>query len=47
MDICFTIMYVFEVKTIHFVEIIDLVGLTCSAANHMGCSNCATTYVDN
>ena len=32
---------------VHFVEIVDLVGLTYSAANLVGCSNCATTYVDN
>ena len=29
------------------VEIMDLLGLTCSVANHVRCGNCATTYVDN
>ena len=29
------------------VKIVDLLGLTCSVANHVRCGNYATTYVDN
>ena len=32
---------------LYFVEIMDLVGLTCPIANHVRCGNYATTYVDN
>ena len=32
---------------VYFVEIVDLVGLTCPIVDHVGCSNYATTYVDN
>ena len=35
MDVCSTIIYVFKLR-LHFVEIMDLVGLTCSIANHIG-----------
>ena len=32
---------------LRFVEIMDLLGLICSVANHMGCSNYAATFADN
>ena len=32
---------------VYFVEMVDLVGLACPIADHVGCSNCATTYADN
>ena len=46
MDECFTIVYTFEVK-VYFVKIVDLVGLAYPVADHVGCSNYATTYADN
>ena len=32
---------------VYFVEIIDLVGLTCPVAEHVRCSNYATIYADS
>ena len=32
---------------LYFVEIMDLVGLTCPIASHVRCGNYATTYADN
>ena len=32
---------------LYFVEIMDLVDLTCPIADHMRCGNYATTYADN
>ena len=32
---------------LYFVEIVDLVGLTRPVADHVGCSNYATTYANN
>ena len=32
---------------VYFVKIVDLVGLACPFADHVGCRNDATTYVDN
>ena len=40
-------LYMFLKLRLHFVEIMDLVGYTCSVVNHMGCNNCAATYADN
>ena len=40
-------LYTFLKLRLHFVKIMDLVGLTCSVANHMGCSNYVATYADN
>ena len=32
---------------VYFVELVDLVGLAYPIADHVGCSNCATTYANN
>ena len=32
---------------VYFVEIVNLVGLACPIADHMGCGNYAITYADN
>ena len=32
---------------VYFVEMVDLVGLACPVADHVECSNYATTYADN
>ena len=32
---------------LYFVEIVDLVGLASPIADHVGCSNYATTYANN
>ena len=32
---------------VYFVKIVDLVGLAYPVADHVGCSNYATTYADN
>ena len=32
---------------LYFVEIVDLVGLTCLVVDHVKCSSYATTYADN
>ena len=40
-------MCLFLKLRLYFVEIMDLVGLTCPIANHVRCGNYATTYADN
>ena len=32
---------------VYFVELVDLVGLAYPIADHVRCSNCATTYANN
>ena len=32
---------------VYFVETVDLVGLACPIADHVGCGNYAITYADN
>ena len=38
--------YVFLRLKLYFAEMVDLIGLTCLATDHMRCDNYAATYAD-